>query len=246
MVGRSGATSIGWAICHGPHVSIAATGEIFSMTNGRRGGKVGRANCRSHTYTMHNVRRSVPYRGTERSWGFDGSALRASSPRARFPAAVLSLPRNSVRINFLGCDHCTPTHRYQARGREKEKERNGLSSCVRIFASIGKIVGRHNVECHARFDPLHPSLGENETEMEIDLILHWQLCSAMLSSWWKDGRLQVKNCEVRMNVGITGVYCSSEIPRCQNAKNRRKFDLFIRASVQIERTGNGQTRTELD
>lgn len=27
--------------------------------------------------------------------------------------------------------------------------------------------------------------------------------------------------------GTTGVYCLSETPRCQNAKNRRKFDLFI-------------------
>jgi len=42
-----------------------------------------------------------------------------------------------------------------------------------------------------------------------------------------------------MNLGIMGVYCSSETPQCQNAKNWRKFDLFIYRSdgLGTERQG---------
>jgi len=59
-----------------------------------------------------------------------------------------------------------------------------------------------------------------------------------------------------MNIKITSIYCSSEIPRCQNAKDRRKVDLFIprpvhrsddlrtegRARNSIKRGGKGKKK----
>lgn len=100
MVGRSGATSIGCAICHGPHVSIAAAGEIFSMTKrttgeGRWAVQIALLTRTRSTMRADGSRGEVPGEAEDST----DRRLRASSSRARFPAAVFTLPRDSVCIN---------------------------------------------------------------------------------------------------------------------------------------------------
>lgn len=140
MDGRSGATSIGCAICHGLHVSIAAAGEIFSMASGRGGRRVGRLVANwpsSHVYGAQraSIGPAARNRGKLRIRRIGVTCF--LTPRAISGSRFLASAR--FRMHQFPYDHCTPTHRYQA-WEKWEKERNEAQP--RASRALKKIAGR--------------------------------------------------------------------------------------------------------
>lgn len=102
-----------------------------------------------------------------------------------------------------------------------EREKRGSR-----VASVGKIAGRQiSRDLILR---ILPSGEGKEVKPGWDWLKRYSSLDGFARR--KDGKWSCETgteVHVKNIVGNTSVYCSSETPRRQNAKNRRKFDLFI-------------------
>lgn len=157
MDGRSGATSIGCAICHGLHVSIAAAGKILSMTSGPQWG----AEKRSRLVQIALVTRTRCTMCADRSRGEEPTEASDSTDRRRYvpphPARdfrrpVFSLPRDSVCIN----SRMITAHQHNKVSGERKRGGGEKGPILVRYDPRGRRKNCWESSNLWRFDPSHP------------------------------------------------------------------------------------------